>query len=194
MWGPDVISGFRLKQSFHSSCGGAGNFFLYSCKERSHQERKHVAWRPRFYARISGKAAQIPITCASRQHNGLSRRISRTSLGHQCCLYRRYCLKTARFYAPTSWTGTVRAFAGLHDIKPGAQTHVLSFGDFSLHEQRKVTRSSAGGVEALLLRRGTRKNWITCDSCRMPFGPFVARMFASASCLRSPVCAGKTST
>jgi hypothetical protein len=26
---------------------------------------------------------------------------------------------------------------------------VLSFGDFSLHEQRKVTRSSAGRAEAL---------------------------------------------
>jgi hypothetical protein len=50
-------------------------------------------------------------------------------------------LKAARFYAPTSWTGTIRAFADLQGVKPGAQTHVLSFGDFSLHEQRKVTRS-----------------------------------------------------
>jgi hypothetical protein len=68
-------------------------------------------------------------------------------------------LKTVRFYAPTSWTGTVRAFADLHDIKPGAQAHVLSFGDFSLREQRKVTSSSAGGVEALPFKM-TAKNWI----------------------------------
>jgi hypothetical protein len=30
---------------------------------------------------------------------------------------------------------------------------VLSFGDFSLHEQRKVTRSSAGRAEAVARRR-----------------------------------------
>jgi hypothetical protein len=31
----------------------------------------------------------------------------------------------------------------------GGENNVLSFGDFSLHGQRKVTRSSAGGAEAL---------------------------------------------
>jgi hypothetical protein len=32
---------------------------------------------------------------------------------------------------------------------PEGMLDVLSFGDFSLHEQRKVTRSAAGRVEAL---------------------------------------------
>ena len=165
--GPDVFSDFQLEQSFHSSCRGAGNFpkpsfrsacgrtgnfFLCSCKEKSHQERKHAAWHPRFYAWISGKAAQIPITCASRQRDGVSRHPSRTSSGHQCCLYRQYYLKAAQFYAPTSWTGTVPAFADLQDVKPGAPRHVLSLGDFSLHEQRKVTRSpQASGSSACQL-------------------------------------------
>jgi hypothetical protein len=48
MWGRDVISDFRLEQSFHSfcsqsfhsSCGGAGNFFLCSCKEKSQADSK----------------------------------------------------------------------------------------------------------------------------------------------------------
>jgi hypothetical protein len=44
----------------------------------------------------------------------------------------------------------VRAIADSHCVKPGAQTDVLSFGDFSLHGQRKVTRSAAGGVEAFV--------------------------------------------
>jgi hypothetical protein len=34
---------------------------------------------------------------------------------------------------------------------------VLSFGYLSLHEQRKVTRSSAGGVEALALKQDREK-------------------------------------
>jgi hypothetical protein len=193
MSGPDMISGFRLKQSFHSSCGGAGNFFLCSCKEKSHQERKHVTWRPRFYTRITGKAAQIPITYSLRRRNGFLRCTSHVSSSHRRRAYRRYCLTAARFNAPNSWTGTVRRFADLQGVKPGAQANVLSFGNFSLHGQRKVTRSSAGGVEALPFKKKSR-NWITCDSSRMPYGPFAARMFASASCLRSPACTGMTST
>jgi len=66
----------------------------------------------------------------------------------------------------------------------------LLFGYFLLARQEKVTRSSAGGVEALALQHETRqsgrKYWITRGSCRVPCGPFAARMFASASCLRSP--------
>ena len=37
-----------------------------------------------------------------------------------------------------------------------------------------------------------RENWITRGSCRVPCGPIAARMFASASCLRSPAFAGMT--
>jgi hypothetical protein len=44
----------------------------------------------------------------------------------------------------------LRANPDLQSSSSEAQNHVLSFGDFSLHGQRKVTRSSAGGVEALL--------------------------------------------
>jgi hypothetical protein len=34
---------------------------------------------------------------------------------------------------------------------------VLSFGDFSLHEQRKVTRSAEGRAEALALTQKQKK-------------------------------------
>jgi hypothetical protein len=67
------------KQSFHSSCGGAGNFFLdsghpalrrsaasfavraapaaqYSCKERSHQERNTLRGAPGF---MHGRAERL---------------------------------------------------------------------------------------------------------------------------------------
>ena len=40
---------------------------------------------------------------------------------------------------------------------------------------------------------GEGRRWIIRDSCRVPFGPFATRMFATASCLRSPACAGMTS-
>jgi len=42
-------------------------------------------------------------------------------------------------------------------------------------------------------KQSPRKNWTTHGSCRVPCGPFAARMFASASCLCSPACAGMTS-
>jgi hypothetical protein len=53
-------------------------------------------------------------------------------------------------------------------------------------QAKKVTRSPAGRVEALHFRKSRRRSWITRDSCRVPFGPFATRMFAPASCLRSP--------
>jgi hypothetical protein len=37
------------------------------------------------------------------------------------------------------------------------------------------------------------QSWITRRIRGSPFGPFAARMFASASCLRSPAFAGMTS-
>ena len=48
---PVLSLDFRLplvskSQGFPSSCGGAGNSFLYSCKEKSHQKRKHVVCAP----------------------------------------------------------------------------------------------------------------------------------------------------
>jgi hypothetical protein len=59
---------------------------------------------------------------------------------------------------------------------------------------KKVTRSPAGRVEALLVQKKPRAgSWITRDSCRGPSGPFAARTFAPASCIRSPALAGMTS-
>jgi hypothetical protein len=51
---------FLQSQSFHSSYGGAGNSFLYSCKEKSHQKRKHVGLRRGGYALPIGDVAQRP--------------------------------------------------------------------------------------------------------------------------------------
>jgi len=67
------------------------------------------------------------------------------------------------------------------------------FGYF-LGQCQKVTRSPVGRVKALLTknREGKARNWTMRGSCRAPFGPFAARMFAPASCLRSPACAGMT--
>jgi hypothetical protein len=64
-------------------------------------------------------------------------------------LYSRCCLTTALVMAPIQWTGGLRAHPDLQSSSSEAQNNVLSFGDFSLHGQRKVTRSSAGGAEAL---------------------------------------------
>jgi hypothetical protein len=43
--------------------------------------------------------------------------------------------------ASTYWTGRLRAKSDLPCSSSEAQNNVLSFGDFSLHGQRKVTRS-----------------------------------------------------
>jgi len=52
-----------------------------------------------------------------------------------------------RVLRPALWGGTVRTSSDLQDVKLEAQTSVLSFGDFSLHGQRKVTRSPVRRVE-----------------------------------------------
>jgi hypothetical protein len=67
--------------------------------------------------------------------------------------YRRCRLTAAHFLAPTYWIGIFRDSADEPDVKPGVPRNVLSFGDFSLHEQRKVTRSAAGRVEALQIKQ-----------------------------------------
>jgi len=48
------------------------------------------------------------------------------------------------------------------------------------------------GIHFAVARKA--KSWITNCVCSLPFGPFAARMFASASCLRSPAFAGMTSS
>jgi len=59
-------------------------------------------------------------------------------------------------------------------------------------QAKKVTRSpQASGSSALQDRK--QGTGLCAASCRAPFGPFAARMFAPASCLRSPACAGMTS-
>jgi hypothetical protein len=52
--------------------------------------------------------------------------------------------------APRSMEGRVRTVADWNSLKPGDRTDEHSFGDFSLHEQRKVTRLPARRAEALL--------------------------------------------
>jgi hypothetical protein len=56
----------------------------------------------------------------------------------------------ARVLAPIKWIASIRANPDLQSRSSEAQNIVLSFGDFSLHGQRKVTRSPAGRVKALL--------------------------------------------
>jgi hypothetical protein len=68
--------------------------------------------------------------------------------------YRRCCLAVSHFLAPTSWIGNFRDSAGERGVKPGAQRNVLSFlvTFFFARAKKEVTRSSAGGVEALLYK------------------------------------------
>ncbi len=188
-----MISGFRLEQSFHSSCGGAGNFSLLV--QRKVTKRKHVAWRPRFYAGIFGTVAQIPIACSSRQLNGLPQRSIRsqdltlsycltpspTSSDQRRC-FSRYYLPAASVRRLSLVAGTVRAIADSQEANLLASCHVLSFLVTSFFTRvlrrrsgansgagrvavegrmpgvkKEVTRSSAGGVEALLSRSRNKK-------------------------------------
>jgi hypothetical protein len=70
----------------------------------------------------------------------------------------------ARVLPQIKWTGRLRASPDLQSSSSEAQNHVLSFGDFSLHGQRKVTRSAEGRAEALLARSKPRKNWMTSSA------------------------------
>ena len=99
-----------------------------------------------------------------RFHLRVPRGSSRAFAGSlRCFFYCRSCLTTTFFQAPTSWTGAVRAFADLHDVKPGAPTGVLSFGDFSLHGQRKVTRSpKASGSSCFNAAKQSARGRLSC--------------------------------
>jgi hypothetical protein len=78
--------------------------------------------------------------------------IVRSPLQSKCCL------TTARVLAPIKWFGRLRANSPLQNSSSEAQNNVLSFGDFSLHGQRKVTRSAVGRVEALELQQSLRES------------------------------------
>ena len=71
------------------------------------------------------EAAERPRKAASARHRSLLSLVSRDYLLAPCVL------------CPDLVIGRVCDFADLRDVKPGAQTHVLSFGDFSLHELKK---------------------------------------------------------
>jgi hypothetical protein len=77
-------------------------------------------------------------------------------------------LTTAHVLAPIKWIGKLRANPDLQCSSSEAQNYVLSFGDFSLHGQRKVTRSAEGRAEALLARSKPRKNWMTSSAVENP--------------------------
>ena len=130
--------------SFHSSCGGAGNFFLYSCKERSHQERRHVKAERAMGgpARTRCNVSQLPSETRVRQSAALSASLAfeRSQHRFQVRDKRRTChLRDA-----------VECMGG---SSHGALcSDVLSFlvTLFFTRVKKRVTRSSVGGVEALL--------------------------------------------
>src|SRR5450432_2286067 len=105
-----------LSRSFHSSCGGAGNFSLLRAK-KSHQKKARGS-APHVLLTACGKAAQVPITYSSRERTGLKAASSASSQSY--CLYRRDHLPEREFGAPVWWIGRVRAFAYFHGVKPGA--------------------------------------------------------------------------
>ena len=144
-------------QSFHSSCGGAGNFVLCSCKEQSHQKRMHVVCGPGGAARAGAdRPRSFPMTCSSRKHRSptvtpVAPRLSAVLLDERVCS------------RAGPGTGRLRSFATIaRSSSVAAQIlDVLSLVTF-FARAKKVTRSSAGGVEALALKRQMpqSKNWI----------------------------------
>jgi hypothetical protein len=64
----------------------------------------------------------------------------------------------------------VRAFTDFRDVKPGASRSVLSFlvTFFFTRVKKKVTRSSAGGVEALLEDQRKAKKDLERPGCPAP--------------------------
>jgi len=60
-------------------------------------------------------------------------------------------LTAALVLAATFWTGTIRDFADLQNVNPGAPHNVVSFlvTSFFARAKKEVTRSAAGRVEAL---------------------------------------------
>jgi hypothetical protein len=169
MWGPDVISGFLLEQSFHSSTGGPGNFlersFHSACGragnfslpvQRKVTKRKHVAWRPRFYAWLAEKLRRCQLRI---------RRSSVTALEQLS-----YVIAIMLLVWTESLVGTRIRCPSLVD-REGARlrrfsrrktwgvTQRVSFlvTFFFARAKKEVTRSSAGGVEALLVDREPKK-------------------------------------
>ena len=69
---------------------------------------------------------------------------------------------------------------------------LLTSGILPFAASRPAPPFARGKVKGYGNKR-TKKSWITICIRSLPFGPFAARMFASASCLRSPPFAGMTS-
>src|SRR3954468_13998707 len=58
---------------------------------------------------------------------------------------------------------------------------------FSQERQKPNREPTPSPPSPPLEGEGSSEKWITARSCGLPFGPFAwRRMFASASCLRSP--------
>src|SRR5882724_8290738 len=84
------------------------------------------------------------------------RRVGSTAWPIAIC-YRRCCFTAALVMAPIQWAGRFRAHPDVRSSSSEAQNNVLAFGDFALHGQRKVTRSTEGRVEAPELQQSLRK-------------------------------------
>ncbi len=92
------------------------------------------------------------------------------------------CLHTECGRTQTKQSHWTPAFAGVTNRHSCARCAWTNF-------MKQKTRQ--GGLFACQFEQ-QRRRWITRRSCGLPFGPFAPRMFASASCLRSPAFAGMT--
>jgi hypothetical protein len=147
---PNVISDFRIERSFHSSCGRAGNFSLPV--QRKVTKRKHVVLR------VRGTAFQVwigakPSNPLGRRQNTRCRQAIPTyeATSIQPTSMRDKQLRPACFL-DEHVNAIYAAFPTLRGVKPEAPRNVLSFlvTSFFARAKKEVTRSSAGGVEALL--------------------------------------------
>jgi len=100
--------------------------------------------------------------------------------------YRMYCLRDA---APPRSTGQFDSHDANRTTAVGARPFWLLFG--AMPKSNPLARRASGSSSSR--KKTTARNWIMRGSCRAPCGPFAARMFATASCLRSPAFAGMTS-
>ena len=105
------------------------------------------------------------------------------------CARVRWCTRTYTQRTSEAPSRTRRA-----GCPEGAPSGVCFFGDFlcTSKESYPLARR-ASGSSALEDRSTQQVDGLCAASCRAPFRPFAAQMFAPASCVRSPACAGMTS-
>jgi len=202
------LSLFLEVQSFHSPCGRAGHF-LCLCKESNQRNTPPVARSPGI----------LPCECASGLRGSLSAhpcarselaRILRATLrafppparratggpvwAASCrrSNSNRACLLLLRQFCSAE-NDRIDAVQGCTDsCTTDRRVRCLAFCLLLGNAKSRSLARRASESSALEFNREER-SWITRDSRRVPFGPFAARTFAPASCLRSPAFAGMTS-